>query len=440
MEITGLPQTPAEPSANLTRVFLPVPPAKHNVFHRILHWEYFWLSVLVVILLGMHFSLIYQQAHPFYLFQKVGGSYSFLAPDQVIFDEAHYINNSRSILNGEGDLRMEHPPLGKVLILAGIKIFGDNPLGWRFFPILFGVAGIIFFYLTCRRLNMGKWSAYLATFFLAFENLTFVQSQVAMLDVFMLPLMMIAFWTYLRHNYLLAGLFIGLTALVKITGVLIFPAILLHWIISRRDGDWKFLGLLLTAAASFIALLSGLEYFTAGYLTNPIQRLSSMLGGMSSLTFETAAHPYMSRPWDWILKADIMPFAYVPHYVATINLTLWILIIPAVIYMVWRWYKGSNAARFALLWFFGTFMIWIPLSILTDRISFVYYFYPSVGAICIGLGLAFNKLIEAWQYGTVNFKRGASLSIVILFMILTVAVFLLLSPFTDWWHYPIPAS
>ena len=105
MEVTDISQTPASPSSNLTREFLPAPPEKHRLFHRILHWEYFWLSVLVVLLLAMHFSLVYQQAHPFYLFQKVGGPYSFIAPDQVIFDEAHYINNSSSIINGEGDLR-----------------------------------------------------------------------------------------------------------------------------------------------------------------------------------------------------------------------------------------------------------------------------------------------------------------------------------------------
>ena len=441
MEVTGESHNPEVlPSPTLTREFLPELITKPNLFMLIIHWEYFWLSILVVLLLGMHFSLVYQQYHPFYLFEEVGGPYAFLSPEQTIFDEAHYIENSRSILNGEGDMRGEHPPLGKVLILAGIKIFGDNPFGWRFFPILMGVAGIVFFYLTCRRLNMGKWAAYLATFFLAFENLTFTLSSVAMLDVFMLPLMMAAFWLYLRHNYLLAGLLVALTALVKITGVLILPAILLHWMIFRRDGDWKFLGLLIVAAVSFVALLSGLEYFTVGQLTNPITRISSMLGGMSALTFETAAHPYMSRPWWWILKVDIMPFAYVPHYVATVGLTLWGLIIPALIYMIYRSCKGNEASRFALLWFFGTYILWIPLSLLTDRVSFVYYFYPSIGAICIGMGLAFNRLGEIWQYGNNKTGRWTSLGIVIAFMVLTIAVFLGLSPFTNWWSYPIPAS
>jgi 4-amino-4-deoxy-L-arabinose transferase-like glycosyltransferase len=438
MEVNEPPQTP-ETALTLQQSLL-APQSKPNRFHRILHWEYFWLSVLVALLLVMHFSLVYQQYHPFYIFQKVGGPYSFLAPKDTIFDEAHYVKDARSILAGEGDLRAEHPPLGKLFIIAGMKIFGDNPTGWRFFPIILGVAGIIFFYLVCRRLHMAKWAAYLATFFLAFENLTFVQSQLAMLDVFMLPLTLVSIWLYLRKNYLLAGVFIGLTALIKITGVLVLPAIVLHWIIFRRDGDWKFLGLLFLSGISFIALLPGLEYFTFGHFTNPILRVQEMMTGMSSLTFATAAHPSMSRPWSWILKVDTMPYAYVPHYLATISLTVWLLIIPAVGYMVYRAIKGNNASRFALLWFLSTYVLWIPLSILTNRVSFVYYFFPTVGAICIGMGLGFNQLLETWQFGTMKGWRWTLLSILICFMVLHLAVFLILSPFTNWWAYPIPTS
>jgi predicted membrane-bound dolichyl-phosphate-mannose-protein mannosyltransferase len=259
-----------------------------------------------------------------------------------------------------------------------------------------------------------------------------------MLDVFMLPLIMVSIWLYLRKNYLLAGVFIGLTALIKITGVLILPAILLHWMLFRRDGDWKFLWLLFLSGISFVAFLPGLEYFTFGHFTNPILRVQEMMTGMSSLTFATATHPSMSRPWSWILKVDIMPYAYVPHYVATISLTVWLLIIPVMLYMLYRSIKGNNASRFALLWFLSTYVLWIPLSLLTDRVSFVYYFFPTVGAI--GMEVAFNWLLETWQFGTVKSWRWASLGIVICFVMLHLAVFLILSPFTNWWAYPIPTS
>ena len=38
------------------------------------------------------------------------------------------------------DRNPEHPPLGKEIIAAGLALFGDDPWGWRFFPVLAGSA------------------------------------------------------------------------------------------------------------------------------------------------------------------------------------------------------------------------------------------------------------------------------------------------------------
>jgi len=42
-----------------------------------------------------------------------------------MFDEQHYVPDARSILAGNGTQRLEHPPLAKLFIAAGIAIFGD---------------------------------------------------------------------------------------------------------------------------------------------------------------------------------------------------------------------------------------------------------------------------------------------------------------------------
>jgi len=105
-------------------------------------------------------------------------------PDDLMVDEVYYVNDARGIVSGEGELRAEHPPLGQLLIACGIALFGDNTFGWRFFSMIFGLAGILFFYLICARLGMNERACLITTFFLAFENLTFVQASIAMLDVF----------------------------------------------------------------------------------------------------------------------------------------------------------------------------------------------------------------------------------------------------------------
>ncbi|MEM1945263.1 MAG: hypothetical protein QXX57_05955, partial [Nitrososphaerota archaeon] len=52
-----------------------------------------------------------------------------------IFDEYYYVPAARKLLAGVA-VNNEHPPLSKLLIALGIRLLGDNPMGWRFFPML----------------------------------------------------------------------------------------------------------------------------------------------------------------------------------------------------------------------------------------------------------------------------------------------------------------
>ena len=126
-------------------------------------WQHLGILLLVLITLALHFSIIMQ-------------------PDVPTFDEEHYVPDARSILSGGGTLHPVHPPLSKLIIALGMLMFGDNPFGWRFFPVLMGTLSVVLFYLICRQLGASQRTTLLATFLLTFENLNFVQGGVAMLD------------------------------------------------------------------------------------------------------------------------------------------------------------------------------------------------------------------------------------------------------------------
>jgi dolichyl-phosphate-mannose-protein mannosyltransferase len=62
-------------------------------------------------------------------------------PDHLYFDEVHYVPAARQMLEPVMStplLNPMHPPLAKQLIAVSIRIFGDNPLGWRYSAALFG--------------------------------------------------------------------------------------------------------------------------------------------------------------------------------------------------------------------------------------------------------------------------------------------------------------
>ncbi|HJX04113.1 MAG TPA: glycosyltransferase family 39 protein [Dehalococcoidia bacterium] len=377
-------------------------------------WEYSWLCLLVLITLVIHLAVI-------------------TLPSEPMFDEQHYVPDARSIISGDGSHRPEHPPLGKLLITGGILLFGDNPFGWRLLPVFFGCIVIWLFYLICRRLHMSRREASLATFLLSFENMTFVQAGIAMLDVFCLAFMLLCFWLYLKGGYLLSGAAAALAALVKLTGVLALPVIGLHWLLLRRKRIGFFVGGMLLAATLFVLLLPLLNLPVFQQWSNPLDDVKAMLTQSDSIKFADNTHPSRSRPWEWIILPLIMPYWLTPHYLGAISFNIWALILPALAYALWLGWKREKreAALFALLWFAVTYLLWIPLVLITDRVTYVYYFYPVIGSICILLGLGLSHLLEWRQAGSRRVRRIAT-GIFAGFVLLHMFIFALLGPFSSW--------
>ena len=192
----------------------------------------------------------------------------------------------------------------------------------------------------------------------------------------------------------------------------------------------QFVATILSAYAAFLLLMPLFDFGVLGRFVNPINRIDIMLRSSASLTFENVTHVAASRPWDWVLRPEIMYYWYQPHYIGAISFTIWALIIPTAIYMIVRAIKGNQAALFGSLWFAFIYLIWIPADLITDRITYVYYFYPAVGAICLGLGLGMGQLVDIWQQRQEGKLRWVAISAVGVFLLLHLASFILLSPFS----------
>jgi dolichyl-phosphate-mannose-protein mannosyltransferase len=78
-----------------------------------------------------------------------------------------------------------HPPLGKWLIGLGEQAFGFNTFGWRFASALFGTLTVLLVVRIGRRMTGSSVLGGLAGLLLALDGLHFVQSRVAMVDIFL---------------------------------------------------------------------------------------------------------------------------------------------------------------------------------------------------------------------------------------------------------------
>jgi dolichyl-phosphate-mannose-protein mannosyltransferase len=86
-----------------------------------------------------------------------------------------------------------HPPLGKWAIALGIRLFGANELGWRFAAAVAGTLMAVVLVRIARRMTGSTLLGCLAGLLLALDGLHFVQSRVAMLDIFLAMWVLFAF-------------------------------------------------------------------------------------------------------------------------------------------------------------------------------------------------------------------------------------------------------
>ena len=153
-----------------------------------------------------------------------------------------------------------------------------------------------------------------------------------------------------------------------------------------------------------------------------------MLSYSQGVTFHITEQPFKSYPWEWLYRYQAMPFSYAPRYTAAVSFTVFALMIPTFLYLIYRAAKKDDAALFGAGWFISTYIIWIPAVLLTDRVTYIYYFYPAVGAICLGMGIWMSQLLDFFHRRAHGKLKWFALSVVIFVLVAHVFSFLILSP------------
>ena len=118
-----------------------------------------------------------------------------------MFDEVYYTHDAWSLYhygvelnttnNGPG--YVVHPPLGKWMIALGEWIVGDpnftSTFGWRFMSAIVGTLAVLIVARIARRMTRSNLLGCVAGLVFSLDGLEYVQSRVAMLDIFLM------FWT-----------------------------------------------------------------------------------------------------------------------------------------------------------------------------------------------------------------------------------------------------
>ena len=118
-------------------------------------------------------------------------------PPSILWDERYFPVMANKYLHGVYQFDL-HPPLGKFIIAVGISTLGNEALGWRTMPTLFGLAllplvAALGWYCLKDRLGV----LLLVTFFSA-ETIFIVYSRIGVMDIFLVFFVLATFLVALR--------------------------------------------------------------------------------------------------------------------------------------------------------------------------------------------------------------------------------------------------
>jgi Gpi18-like mannosyltransferase/4-amino-4-deoxy-L-arabinose transferase-like glycosyltransferase len=348
-------------------------------------------------------------------------------PGEIVFDEVHFVTQARHYLHDEVFLD-PHPPLAKLVIAAGIWIFGDQPWSWRVGNALIGVALVAITYLLGRRMLRSRLAGGLASAFILGDGMFLIDSRIAVIDIVYITLAALAYLLLFRFiderdavrerlTLLALGVAVGLCVGAKLY-VPVFTALLiagfLLWVLLRATATGDVRARASTAVRNrraFAALTLVTSVAFAAYLAVFIPHyLLGWWGGISDLihyygevlwyerSVASATHPYSSPWWSWPLM--LRPIAYWQNFpkegdVATIwaggNPVLWWGALTAITITAVRACERPSLARsFIVVGYVGYLALWVWVG----RTLFLYHYLP-----CAYLGyLALAAVLaDCWQ-------------------------------------------
>jgi dolichyl-phosphate-mannose--protein O-mannosyl transferase len=397
--------------------------------------------------------------------------YRLAVPGKAAFDEVYYSCDAQMLLRygyehahlkdnvcvvdatTPGPGFVVHPPLGKWLIGIGEHIYGYDPnggarsaFGWRIVACVFGALSILVLCRLGRRLFRSTLLGCFAGGLMTLDGLHFVQSRMAMLDIFLMFFLLAAAaclvadrdwgrrklaerltddrsWPGPRIGWrpwrVLAGLMLGCGLGVKwsaIYYVAAFALVAFAWDCGarRRAGVPKpiratlrrevlpiALLVVLLPAVTYLATWTGWFVTTGGWRRSCGTQFTDHCGAISGFIkyhqemyhFHVNLadkHPYESKPWGWLLLARPVLYVYNTPVKDTSQAVLgigtpaiWWASILALLGCVWGWISRRDwRAAFILVGFAGGYLPWFWPA---DRTEFFFYALPSLPFMCLAL-------------------------------------------------------
>lgn len=380
--------------------------------------------------------------------------------NSMYFDEIYHGRTAYENIKNIYPYEITHPPLGKIIISLGIRIFGMTPFGYRFMGAFFGVLMLLPLYILLKNMFGKTKVAMCGTLLFAFEFMHFTQTRIATIDtygVFFTLLSFLFMWRWMTAPYtaklratwldlFLCGLSFGLGCACKWTVLYAGVGLAALWLL-RAIMKYRAVGLghygrellgtiglsvlffivipVIIYCLSYIPYGLALGYKMPGMLTDGNYYKLIWDNQVYMLTYHNGVnqtHPYSSRWYQWLF--DVRPILYYLQYNGETKSAFGAFNSPliswaglaALISIVFSFWKRRKPQA-VLIWA-GYLCQFLPWVIIT-RTTFAYHYFGCILFLTIAISFVFDELIE---------RRSKNDKLVYAFTSLNTALFVLFYP------------
>ena len=367
------------------------------------------------------------------------------------FDEIYHPRTALEHLNNIYPYEVSHPPLGKLIIAAGIWLFGMTPFGWRFMGTLFGVLMLPVLYVFLKNLFGKTPIAVCGTCLFAFDFMHLVQTRIATIDTYGVFFILVSYYfmyrwltvpagTKLRRSVpslFLCGLFWGIGCASKWTVVYAGAGLALLWLLGLifKGREWRKLvteqeenyeaahlprfgahvaGTIALSVVFFVVIplciyiAAYIPYVTAAAARDGTQvSLQGLLNivwdnQVFMLTYHQGVHtphPYESYWYQWIF--DGRPILYyrdldysstlgIKSLFASFNnpLVSWCGLLSFFAVLAQVIRRKSGRGLFLVIATLSQFLPWLPIG----RILFAYHYFPTILFLAFAITYLMNDM------------------------------------------------
>lgn len=344
------------------------------------------------------------------------------SPRAEYFDEVYHAFTAKVMMHADANKAWEwwnapptgfayewtHPPVAKLGMVLGMKVFGENSFGWRIPGALLGVGSVLLVYLLAKELFSARGGpasggndeavALLSAGIFSLDGLALVMSRIGMNDTYILFFSLLSIYLFMKEKDFFSAVAFGLAIASKWSAIWTIPILGVLWLWRKNlpaGGQGKFTKSILWffVLPFVIYLASYTQMFLTGHNLSIWWEMQKQMWWYH--TGLKATHPYSSPWWEW-------PFLVRPIYLYTSNeiggmvsriyamgnpLVFWFGLMSVAISAIYAYIERNKKLGLVI---FGYLIFFTPWA-LSPRIMFLYHYLPSIPFLAIAAGYVLRR-------------------------------------------------